>query len=159
MFEKFVETLNNTGKAVGEKTKQGSDIVKANLKISGEERALNDLFLEIGKTYYENNKDNPCCDTMAELFEKVAEKNESIAALKNQVRIIKGVAICDNCGAEVALENDFCGKCGSKIIKPEPVPEVTEEVIDHEETIEAADDEGNPSINIEVAENEDNTAE
>ena len=51
MFEKFVETLNQTGKVVGEKTKQGTDVVKANIKISSEERAVNELFFEIGKTY------------------------------------------------------------------------------------------------------------
>lgn len=157
MFEKIVETLNNTGKVVGEKTKQSSDLVKINFKISSEEKALLELYCEIGKTYYENNSDNPCCDTMKELFDKVAEKASQIEALKNQVRVIKGVAVCTNCGAEVSAENDFCGKCGSKLEKPEPVAdeyEFTEEIIDHEETVEASDENGEPSINIEVAENE-----
>lgn len=161
MFEKFVETLNNTGKAVGEKTKQGSDIVRANLKITSEERALNDIYCEIGKTYYENNSDNPCCDTMKELFEKVAEKTSVIESLRQQVRSIKGVIVCDNCGAEVSLENDFCGKCGHKLIKPEPVIEeekaVPEEVIDHEDTVQASDENGEPTIHIEVAENSDSS--
>lgn len=159
MFEKFVETLNQTGKVVGEKTKQGTDVVKANIKISSEERAVNELFFEIGKTYYENNKENPCCETMKELFDKVAEKQASIEALKEQVRRIKGVNICQNCGAEVDSENDFCGKCGAKIVKPEPVieeasAENTEEVIDHEETVEVTDEDGKPAINIEVADDD-----
>ena len=46
MFEKFAETINNAGKAVGEKTKLGTDVVKANFKISSEERAINELYLE-----------------------------------------------------------------------------------------------------------------
>lgn len=159
MFEKFVETLNQTGKAVGEKTKQGTDVVKANIKISGEERAINDLFLEIGKTYYENNKDNPCCDTMKELFDKVSEKQATIESLKEQVRRIKGVNICQSCGAEVDADNDFCGKCGAKIVKPEPVSEdfaeeKSEEIIDHEETVEVTDEDGKPAINIEVADDD-----
>ena len=161
MFEKFVETLSNTGKTVGEKTKQGTDIVKANVKISTEERALNELYCEIGKKYYENNSENPCCDAMKELFDKVADKTKEIEALKNQVRQIKGVVMCEKCGAEVGLENDFCGKCGAKLVKPEPVIEEipAEEVIDHEDTVEVADDEGKPEINIEVAEDESAEAE
>ena len=86
MFEKFAETINNAGKAVGEKTKLGTDVVKANFKISSEERAINELYLEIGKTYYDNNLDNPCCETMKELFDKVSEKKASIEALKEHVR-------------------------------------------------------------------------
>lgn len=151
MFEKIVETINNTSKTVGEKTKQGSDIVKANLKISSEERALTDLYTEIGKLYFENNKDNPCCETMAELFEKVCEKNTSIETLKHQIRVIKGVVVCENCGAEIGLENDYCGKCGAKLVKPEPVEEpeaeAEEENVDHEDTVDV-------DIKIEVAEDE-----
>ena len=142
MFEKFAETINNAGKAVGEKTKLGTDVVKANFKISSE-------------TYYDNNLDNPCCDTMKELFDKVSEKKASIEALKEHVRKIKGVLLCQNCGAEVDAENDYCGKCGTKIEKPEPVEEApaeeTEEVIDHEDTVEAdAAGEEAPEIKVEV---------
>lgn len=146
MFEKIVETINNTGKVVGEKTKQGSEVVKANIKISSEERALNELYTEIGKTYYENNRENPCCDTMKELFEMADEKKAVISDLKQQLRAIKGVSVCGNCGAECPIENDFCGKCGAKIEKPEPPVETPEEeVIDHEDTVEI-----NEEINIEV---------
>ena len=126
MFEKFAETINNAGKAVGEKTKLGTDVVKANFKISSEE-----------------------------LFDKVSEKKASIEALKEHVRKIKGVLLCQNCGAEVDAENDYCGKCGTKIEKPEPVEEApaeeTEEVIDHEDTVEAdAAGEEAPEIKVEV---------
>lgn len=146
MFEKFVETINNTGKAVGEKTRQGSDIVKANIKIASEERTLTDIYTEMGKLYYEKHKDDPCCETMTELCAKAGEKLESIEELKKQVRTLKGVNICANCGAEVALDNDFCGKCGAKVEKPAPAAEpakecseATGDVIDHEDNVEASD--------------------
>ena len=92
---------------------------------------------------------------MKELFDKVSEKKASIEALKEHVRKIKGVLLCQNCGAEVDAENDYCGKCGTKIEKPEPVEEApaeeTEEVIDHEDTVEAdAAGEEAPEIKVEV---------
>ena len=147
MFEKFVETINNTGKAVGEKTRQGSDIVKTKFKITSEESALTDIYTEIGKLYYKNHKDNPCCEEMAELCSKASEKITALEGLRAQVRALKGVNICDNCGAEVPLENEFCGKCGAKIERPAPEPEKTaaEDVIDHEDTVEEA-----PDITIKV---------
>lgn len=163
MFEKIVETISSTGKVVGEKTKQGTDIVKSNLKITAEERELNDIFLEIGKLYYKNHSENPCCDQMKELFDKVSEKTALIEDLKNKVRSIKGVVVCTSCGAEVGDDNSFCGKCGAKIEKPEPVeekPEIdAETVIDHEDTVEVVDEKGEPAINIEVAEDENSANE
>lgn len=145
MFEKLVETINNTGKAVGEKTRQGSDIVKANVKIASEERALTDIYTEIGKLYYDNHKENPCCETMAELCSRASEKLGSLESLKSQVRALKGVNVCENCGAEVPLGNEFCGKCGAKIDRPQPAQTEKQssqepgEVIDHEDNVAASD--------------------
>ena len=153
MFEKFTKTVTDAGKTIGEKTKQGSDLAKAKLKISTEERALNDIYCEIGKTFYEKKEGVPCCDEMKELFDKVAEKTSLIESLKSQIRSLKGVVVCENCGADVPLDFD-CGKCGAKVVKPEPVPEETAEaVIDHEQT-----EEKDAGINIEVAA-EDGTEE
>lgn len=160
MFEKFVETLNHTGKAVSEKTKQGTDIVKANLKITTEERELNDLFLEIGKLYYKNNSENPCCNQMKELFEKVSEKEAVVEDLKSKVRSLKGVTVCQSCGAEVDGENAFCGKCGAKIERPEPVEEsdksteISDSIVDHEDNVEIVDENDEPTIKIELAKDE-----
>ncbi|MGN0642297.1 MAG: zinc-ribbon domain-containing protein [Huintestinicola sp.] len=125
MFEKFVETISNTGKAVGEKAKIGTDIAKISIKVSNEERALCDLYRTVGEKYYANNKENPCCDEMKALFDQVTAKLEEIETLKADIRRMKGVSVCQNCGAEVDVDNDFCGKCGAKVEKP--VPAVVEE--------------------------------
>ncbi len=156
MFEKITQTIKNTGEAVGTKAKQGSELAKSSIRISNEEKNLNDIYAEIGKRYYDNNSENPCCDEMKELCDKAAEKIALITELKRQVRALKGVIICTNCGAEVPDENDFCGKCGTKLEKPAPQPEAVEEeeVIDHEDNVEAVDEDDVPVINIEVAEDE-----
>ena len=139
MFEKIVESISNTGKVVGEKAKLGTDIAKLNIKISTEERALTEIYQTVGETYYKNNKENPCCDEMKKLFESVDEKLASIEALKDQLHQMKGVIVCSNCGAEVDAENDYCGKCGTKLEKPAPVveePEVIAEEAAADETTE-----------------------
>lgn len=138
MFEKIVETISATGKTVSEKTKQGSEYIRLSRKAAAEEKALTDLFLEIGMTYFENNAENPCCDDMKALFDKVIAKKSEIEDLKAQVRAIKGVVVCSDCGAEAPIENDFCGKCGCKLDKPVVEEPCCEEEADHEETVEDA---------------------
>ncbi|MGN0666276.1 MAG: zinc ribbon domain-containing protein [Huintestinicola sp.] len=143
MFEKIVESISNTGKAVGEKAKIGTDIAKLNIKISTEERALTEIYQTVGETYYKNNKDNPCCDEMKKLFESVEEKLAAIDELKTLLHQTKGVVICPNCSAEIDAENDFCGKCGTKLEKPAPVveePVVLAEEAEAEEAGSAAEE-------------------
>ncbi|MCM1577409.1 MAG: zinc-ribbon domain-containing protein [Ruminococcus sp.] len=149
MFEKIAETLSSTGKAVTEKTKQGSDIVKANIKIANEERALTDIYTEMGKLYYDNHKDDPCCEAMSALCSRASEKIASVEALKAQVMALKGVNVCPNCGAEIPQENEFCGKCGAKIERPAPEKAANEEPVGHEDTVE-----NTPDIEIKVDPND-----
>ncbi len=126
-FDKVSEAITATGKTVGDKTKQGTDIVKLSYKLSTEQKNLTDIFTEIGKAYYEENKDAPQSEALVQLVAEATVKNAEIEGIKEQIRQIKGVTVCPNCGADVPLEYDFCGKCGTKIEKPEPVVEETAE--------------------------------
>ena len=126
MFENLNEKITKTGKAVEGKTKKIAESAKLSYKVSEEKRALELLFTALGKACYKaesENGESVYADSCAEISEKIAKIEE----MKAQIRAVKGVVICDNCGAEVSIENDYCGKCGSKLNKPAPVEETVEE--------------------------------
>ena len=85
-------------------------------------------------------KDNPDED-IAEAVNSVTASLETIAEMKEQILALKGLVKC-SCGANCPIEDIFCGKCGAKLEKPEPV--VEEEVVE-----EAAEE--NADIEIVVA--------
>ncbi|MBQ7990682.1 MAG: zinc ribbon domain-containing protein [Oscillospiraceae bacterium] len=125
-FDRLSEALTSTGKNVGDKAKAKSDEVKLLYKVGTEKKALDIIFTELGKAYYEEYKEAPS-EELAALVSEATIKSTEIAALEDQIRTIKGVYVCPNCGADIPLEYDFCGKCGTKVERPAPPAEETAE--------------------------------
>ena len=147
IIKKITDTITETGKNVGEKTKQVGNTAKLNAKIIASERSISENYTLIGKYYYDTYKDNPDAE-IADAVNAVTASIETITEMKNQILAIKGLVKC-SCGASCPIEDTFCGKCGAKLEKPEPVvEEAVEETAEEKADIEivvaeeiAADDE------------------
>lgn len=136
-LKNFGEKVSETGKAVGGKTKQVSEIAKITYKITAEEKAVEELYALLGKACYEAENAKAESAYFGQC-EEISAKMDAIEELKKQLNAIKGIIVCENCKAEVSNENDYCGKCGTKLVKPVEEPVTVEEaVVDHEETVEA----------------------
>ena len=137
IFKKIGDTITETGKTVGEKTKQVSSVAKLNAKIISSEHSISDKYTILGKYYYDTYKDNPA-EEVAETVNSITASLETIADMKSQILAIKGMVKCQDCGAECPFDDTFCGKCGAKLEKPEPP--VEEETPAEEEVIEAIEE-------------------
>ncbi|MBD5141361.1 MAG: zinc ribbon domain-containing protein [Ruminococcus sp.] len=137
IFKKIGDTITETGKTVGEKTKQVSSVAKFNAKIISSEHSISDNYTILGKYYYDTYKDNPA-EEVAETVNSITASLETIADMKSQILAIKGMVKCQDCGAECPFDDTFCGKCGAKLEKPEPP--VEEEAPAEEEVIEAIEE-------------------
>ena len=136
-FKKAKETITETGKSVGEKTTQVGNAAKLNAKIISSEHSISENYTILGKYYYDTHKDTPDED-VAETVNAITASIDAIAEMKAQILAIKGLVKCVECGADCPNEDDFCGKCGAKLVKPEPiVEEVEEEAEAVEEAAEA----------------------
>lgn len=131
-FKNAKETITETGKTIGDKTKQVGNVAKLNAKIISSEHSVSDNYTILGKFYYDTYKDNPD-ESVAETVNSITASLDTIADMKKQILAIKGLVKCVSCGADCPLEDSFCGKCGAKLEKPEPpVEETTEEISDEE---------------------------
>ena len=129
ILKKIGETITETGKSVSEKTKQVGNVAKLNAKIISSEHSIGENYIVLGKYYYDTYKDNPDDDVL-ETVNAVTASIDAISEMKAQILAIKGLVKCVNCGAECPCEDDYCGKCGTKLVKPEPpvIEEEAEEV-------------------------------
>lgn len=129
LWEKISATVTNTGREVASKAKELAEIAGLNARIATEEAAIEKCLKEVGRFLYEH-RENPCDNGLEERFKLVDEHYAEIARLKKEIRILKGVKVCEDCGAEVKAGVPFCGMCGHAV--PEDVPEevVAEEVCD-----------------------------
>ena len=138
ILKKIGDTLTETGKTVSEKTKQVGNVAKLNAKIISSEHSISDNYTILGKYYYDTYKDNPD-ETVAETVNSITASIDTIAEMKSQILAIKGLVKCESCGAGCPFEDDFCGKCGAKLEKPEP-PVEEEPAEDETAEIEAVED-------------------
>ena len=126
------ETITETGKTVGEKTKQVGNAARLNAKIIASEHSISDNYTVLGKYYYDTYKDNPD-ESVAENVNAITASLETIKEMKGQLLAIKGLVKCVECGADCPFEDNFCGKCGAKLEKPEPpAAEPAEDISDEE---------------------------
>lgn len=117
-FEQIGKRITDAGQNVAQQTKNLADVTQLNNAISEKEKRISQLFLSIGKYYYEKHKD----DKTADELEKITEINMLYAEIiqnREKIKLIKGVTKCENCGADVPLNALFCNACGTKIVRME----------------------------------------
>ena len=113
ILKKISETITETGKSVGEKTKQVGSAAKLNAKIIASEHSISDNYTILGKYYYDTFKDDPA-EEVAEAVNSITASIDAIAEMKAQILAIKGLVKCVACGAECPCDDIFCGKCGAE---------------------------------------------
>ena len=112
--------LTQVGQEAATQTKIFTETAKINGIISDEEKQINNLYLQIGKSYFEANKDNPTAE-YGELMTGIKDALVRVDKYKEQIRNVKGVRTCSNCGAEVANNAVFCNSCGTQLPVAAPV--------------------------------------
>ncbi len=130
VINKLVETLTDTGKGVMQKAKDVAEVSKIHNQISVEESRINAAYLSIGKRFYEENA-GEVMEAYIQDFSVITESKAKIQSLKEQLKQLKGMYKCPQCGAEVPANSAFCSSCGAKLIVEEPKEE---NVVDSEET-------------------------
>ena len=79
------------------------------------------VYEEIGKHFYEENKDKTFTDTVyTECFAKIAQVNKEKEYLEIKELLKQGLRKCANCESHITIDSIYCNKCG---IKLEPLPE------------------------------------
>ncbi|MCL2287048.1 MAG: zinc ribbon domain-containing protein [Firmicutes bacterium] len=99
---------------ISEKISQTAGIVKINGQISDEERKINDCFLQMGKICFDKFPENPE-PYITELVAYVNEAKARIADYAEQVKKLKGIVKCGQCGMDVTSGNQFCSGCGTRV--------------------------------------------
>lgn len=140
-FNKLAETITDTSKVVAQKAKDVAEISKITGQISAEESRINAAYLSIGKRFYEENA-GEVMEAYIQDFSVINESKAKIRSLKEQLKQLKGVSKCPQCGAEVSANSAFCNFCGAKLIVEEPKEE---NIVDSEEAVKKEETAGTQS--------------
>jgi len=111
-FDEIGKRITQTSQNAAQKTKNMTETVRLKGIISDEEKRINSYFLQIGKMYCEIYSEN-LDENFAQLVSGVAASKAKIFELTEQIKILKGVTKCTQCGGEVPNNVAFCSSCGS----------------------------------------------
>ena len=120
-FDDLTKKVSSASQNAVQKGKNVVDIQKLNSQINDANKTITNIYLQLGKAYYENNRNNPM-EADAEVFAEVARQEALIGDLKNQVRTLKGIAVCPSCGSEIPNTQKFCSNCGAPLPQAEAAP-------------------------------------
>ncbi len=99
-----------------------SEVDRLNGVISEKRREVERLYSAVGEAYYEKHKDDSEAET-PELLSQINALAGEIDAAKQDIEKIKRLEKCPSCGADLVGDSAFCHKCGTAIVREEPVPE------------------------------------
>lgn len=122
-FEDLGKKISQTSQGVLQKTKDSAEILKLNGMVSDETKKLNTIYAEIGKKYFEIHSDSPE-EALESLVSQVKDSQKKIDDYSEQVKKLKGVTKCLNCGGDVQYGSPFCTNCGARLTVPEAAPAV-----------------------------------
>ncbi len=97
-----------------------AEINRLNAAIAAEEQNINTLFQKMGQTYYAAHRADPE-DSQKDFIRGVQETLERAKQYKEQINVLRGIAICPNCKAEVSVNAAFCNHCGTQMPVRKPV--------------------------------------
>ena len=113
-FDNIGSKASAAGQAAAEKARNFAEVNRLSGVISDHEKRISRLYFEIGQSYYERHKDDPEAEEL-ERIAAITDTNEKIAVCRNQIKTLKGVEKCPNCGADVQNGSQFCNKCGTRM--------------------------------------------
>ena len=120
LFDNIKNKTLQAAQAAADKTKLMMEVSKLNGVIDEEKKRINSSLMRIGEICYENHPENVSALT-ADLVEQINSSKTKIEDYSKQINKLKGVAKCEQCGAEVVqYDKPFCSNCGASMsIEPE----------------------------------------
>lgn len=87
-FDDLSKKIGEVADTVSDKTKDFAETTKLNQAIACEEKKITKYFIEVGKYYFEKEKNNPD-SSIAELCSKIAASQQTVQNLEQKINDIK----------------------------------------------------------------------
>ena len=124
----FWTELKKSGQEAAGKAKDLAEATRLQLAQQELERKLEQLYTQLGKSFYENVQVEEN-DDFYELVQSITQLREEIASSREPQMLLKGGVRCVSCGTFMEADAIFCPGCGKQ-----------RELLKESENIEAAED-------------------
>ena len=99
-----------------QKTSEVVSVEKQKYNISALKSKREKDYADLGKIYFEQIKDSTdLSDEVRNLVDAIAEKNDEIARLNEDIQNTKNKRVCPSCNANIDINSVYCNNCGAKL--------------------------------------------
>lgn len=113
-FNKMGDKLQNVGKEVTKKTKDLGGVVSLNSQIKDSEAGLERIYKILGEKYYKSFREE-ASQRFTEETDEIIKIQSKLESDRGQLRALKGLKLCLNCGVEVDGNSLHCPMCGTEL--------------------------------------------
>lgn len=116
-LDNFDKKLTMFGQNAIQKTKEMTDSAKISSSLRNVESQKGELFMCLGELYFKEceKSSGELDETARELIETLRELEKKESQLQEDLRNVKGMISCPECGTEISISSQFCSVCGAKI--------------------------------------------
>lgn len=116
ILDDMEQKVTNFINAGTDKARDVSETMRITNEIREEEKKQEQLYKNLGYFYYKSCFENAEGEAK-KLCLEIRESQNKIAMNREQLKIIKGIVKCPNCGAEVSNQSMFCNVCGGQLVQ------------------------------------------
>ena len=121
-FSKTTKELGKTTRELGARAEQTIEAQKIRSKITGEERIIEKIKVDIGDIVYRRHSQGDGIDSeLSALCQEIDQHYLKIREYKDNAANLKGEKICPSCEREVDINVSFCPYCGTPCPTKMPV--------------------------------------
>ena len=133
-FSKTTKELGKTTRELGARAEQTIEAQKIRSKITGEERIIEKIKVDIGDIVYRRHSQGDGIDSeLSALCQEIDQHYLKIREYKDNAANLKGEKICPSCEREVDINVSFCPYCGTSCPTPEPAKNVENDTVSSDE--------------------------
>lgn len=118
-FDDLGKKLSQAGQSAVQKTKDMTDIARMNAAITEEEKKIDAHYYQIGKLYAVLHAKDPESE-FAGAVKAILDSARKIAEYRKEIQDIRGIVVCEKCGAQIPDQASFCNVCGTPLAGKSP---------------------------------------
>ncbi len=113
-FSGLGKKLGDIADNASKKSSELMEAAKLNADINRLQADIEDLQFELGKAYYEENKEHPD-GPFTEIIKQITYKMHEIRIRNEKLLAQKGLMYCPSCDTVTGKDDEFCSKCGARL--------------------------------------------
>lgn len=114
----FFKNVGQTIKKATDKIDNTVDVQKVKYRISKKEEEIDEIYRSLGKEVLDaHGQGKSYADAIDKAMCAISVIRSEILVLEAERRSLEGKYLCQSCGFETGMDDDFCPKCGAKLEK------------------------------------------